>query len=301
MASTSEAAGTVLAAPAKRADEELWIVEPRAPGVLARLREVLRYRHLFVYFARDILLKLLRQSPLAWIWLIMRSGAPAFVTAFVFGAIARFSSGDVPYLLFILVGTMCWQTFEWSLLMGTRAMRSYARLLTALYFPRIILLPVSTIEPMIRTAIKAGLILIAGGYYLYADGRMYLQAGPQLTVAAGALVSAWLLGIAFGLFTSVIEAPARDLRYSIRYLSRFWMFLTPVIYPLSMVPEQYRWIIALNPMTGLVEAFRWGVLGPEAGGLHPLPLAISAIALVVVGVTGLLFFGRAESKMVDAL
>jgi len=302
MASSSEVAGRAVAPPAKRVDEgDLWIVQPRSPGILSRMREVVRYRHLFFYFARDILLKLLRQSPLAWIWLVARSGAPAIVTAFVFGAIARFSSGEIPYLLFIMVGTMCWQTFEWSLLMGTRAMRSYSRLLTTIYFPRIILLPVSTIQPIIRTAIKACLVLIAAGYYVYADGRMYLQAGPQLIVAALALLFAWLLGIGFGLFTSVIEGPARDVRYSIRYLMRFWMFLTPVIYPLSMVPEKYQWIVALNPMTGIVEAFRWGLLGADGGQLHPLPLVISVVMLLVIGGTGLIFFGRAESKMVDAL
>lgn len=300
MASASEIARKPVARPARRADDgDLWIVEPRAQGILSRMREVLRYRHLFFYFSREILIKLLHQSPLGWVWLVLRSGAPAVITAFVFGAIAKFSSGDVPYLLFILVGTMVWHMFEFSLLQGTRAMRSYSRLLTTIYFPRIILLPVSTIQAMIRTVIKACLILIAGGYYLYADGRWYLETGPQLVVAAVALAFAWLLGIAFGLFTSVLEGPARDVRYALRYMMRFWMFLTPVIYPLSMVPEKYQWIVALNPMTGIVEAFRWGLIGQ--GGLHPLPLAISAVVFVVVGGTGLLFFGRAESKMVDAL
>lgn len=276
-----------------------WVIEPRSLGVGARLREVWRYRHLFSYFARQTMLDVLRQSPLSWLWLLLRSGTPILLTALVFGEIGRFPSGGVPYLLFLVVGMTAWNLFEFSLLAATRSMNMYARVVTRLYFPRVILPPVSTMEALIRLAILLGLMLFVALYYLLMQGQWYLDSGPRLPIAGATLLLAWLLAVAFGLWTCVLEAPSRDVRYSVRYFLRFWFFLTPVLYPLSAVPERWQWLIALNPLTGVVETFRWSLLGQAE--LPLTGLGISFITLFVVGVGGLLFFARAESRMLDTL
>ncbi len=277
---------------------EEWLIEPRIPGLAHRLREIIRYRYLAVYFTRETALELLRQSPLGWLWLFLRAGLPTVISAFVFGTIGGFPSGSVPYLLFVLVGTTAWQMFEFSLLNATRALRRYSRLLTRLYFPRVILLPASTAESFVRLAILSALMLVAALYFYGAEGRWYLVLGG-LPLAVAALALSWLLALSFALWTSVIDAPARDVRYSVRYSLRFWFFLTPVIYPLQFVPEQWRWLIALNPMTGVVELFRLGLLGEGDVGL--MSVALPAAVIVLVAATGMIFFGRAEARIVDAL
>jgi lipopolysaccharide transport system permease protein len=301
LVSTPSATGsaTDLRSGAAPPDRQVWVIEPRSLGIVARFREVGRYRGLLSHFVRQTFLGVFRRSPLSWLWLILRSGAPIVVTSFVFGVVAKFPSDSVPYLLFLLVGMTAWNLFEFSLLFATRSMGMYARLLTRVYFPRIILLPISTIEPLVRIAILIGLVLVVAVYFGVTQGRWYLETGPRLLAGVAALLLSWLLAIAFALWTSMIDAPGRDVRYSIRYFLKFWFFLTPVIYPLSMVPEQWRWLIALNPLTGIVEAFRWGILG--VGELPLASLGATTALLVVAAVGGLLFFGRAEAKIVDAL
>jgi lipopolysaccharide transport system permease protein len=277
---------------------EEWIIEPRIPGIAHRLHEVWRYRYLFVYFAREIWLELLRQSALGWLWLLLRSGLPAVISAFVFGGIGGFPSGSVPYLLFVIVGTAVWQMFEFSLLTATRAFRRYSRLLTRLYFPRVILLPASTAESCVRLGIYAVLIVVAATYFYVVQGHWYLSLSAW-PLAILALALSWSFALAFGLWTSVIEGPARDVRYSVRYALRFWFFLTPVVFPLQFVPEKWRWLVTLNPMTGIVEMFRLGIFGE--GDVNVMSVAVPLVAILLVGAGGLLFFGRAESRMIDSL
>jgi len=268
-------------------------------GAGARLSEVWRYRGLLVYFSRQILLDQVRQSPLSWLWLILRSGAPIVVTAFVCGEGARFGSGEVPYLLFLIVGMTGWNLFEFSLLAATRSMSQHSRLLTRVYFPRLILPVASTAEGVLRFGVLALLVLVVLLYYLVTQGRWYVQARPELLLSLAAVLLAWLFAVALGLWTSALDAPSRDVRYSVRYFLRFWFFLTPVLYPLSLVPERWQWLMWLNPMTGIVETFRWSLLG--VGELSLPSLAASLGLLVIVGIGGLLFFGRAEASLLDSL
>jgi lipopolysaccharide transport system permease protein len=278
---------------------DVWVIEPRSQGLIARLREVWQYRYLFVYFSKQAYLDIFRESPLNWLWIILRAGLPALIMAFVFGEVAQFSSDTVPYPLFVFVSMIVWHMFEYSLLWATRSMRKYSRLLTRIYFPRIIVLAPSTMYALLMVGMMVGLLVLLSGWYLYQLGIWYLRLDGGPIVALVLMVFAWLFALAFGLWTSVLDAPARDVRYTVRYLLRFWFFLTPIVYPLSSVPERWRWLISANPLTGVVEAFRWGLIG--AGEVDVPSLAMSFLFFVAVAVGGLLFFGRAEATMTDRL
>jgi lipopolysaccharide transport system permease protein len=199
----------------------------------------------------------------------------------------------------VFVSMTVWHLFEYSLLWATRSMRKYSRLLTRIYFPRIIVLAPSTMYALLMVGMMVILLVVLSGWFLYQSGVWYLRLDAGLLVALAIMVFAWLFALAFGLWTSVLDAPARDVRYTIRYLLRFWFFLTPIVYPLSSVPERWRWLIAANPMTGVVEAFRWGMIG--AGEVDVVSLAMSFLFFVAVAIGGLLFFGRAEATMTDRL
>ena len=298
--SAPEAVGALTATPAgARVEPETWVIEPRAPGIFARLREVWRYRHLLVYFTKQNLLEIFREEGLGWLWNIPKAGAPSLLMAFAFGSLLAIPVGDIPPPLFILVGMTVWHAFDFSLIFATRAMKMHAQIVSRMYFPRLILLPASTVESLIRIGILLVLLVGVSLYFLAAEGRWYLRAGPELLAGAAALILAWLLALAFALWTSVLEAPARDVRYGIRYALQFWLFLTPIVYPLSIVPPAWQGLLLLNPLTGVAELFRWGVIGQDP---FNLPALVASLAgLLVIGGAGLVYFGRAEAKMVDAL
>jgi lipopolysaccharide transport system permease protein len=278
---------------------DVWIIEPRAPGIGARLSEAWRYRYLYSYFVRDVITDIKKQTPLGWLFMVVRAGFPAIVTAFVFGQIAGLSSTTVPFPLFILAGMSVWHLFETSWLWGTRSMRAYAKLVSRIYFPRLLVIPAATLRSMPITVIQILLILGMAFFYLIRDGQWYLGGLATIIIAPVTILLAWCLALSFSLWTSVIEGPARDIRYSLRYLLRFWFFLTPVLYPLTFVPEQWAWVIVLNPLTGIVELWRWGLFGDS--DLNVVSVLVSVVTLVLAGAGGLLYFGRAEARMVDQL
>jgi lipopolysaccharide transport system permease protein len=170
-------------------------------------------------------------------------------------------------------------------------------LLKQIYVPRLIM-PIAMMTPAFLTFIIY-LAVLAGAiaWYGVADGRMYLVVGPNLLWSAVAAVLAVLLAFAVSLWTSVPAMVARDVRFTLGYVLGFWVFLTPVMYPLSAVPPEWRTWMLLNPMAPIVEAFKFGVLG--IGTVEPWQLAQSAGIILVTLVTGLLFFVRAEADAAD--
>ena len=282
------------------ASETVTVIEPRLPGLRERLRELIAYRRLMPYFAGRALEKTYARTKLGVPWLVVRPLGDTATRAFVFGSVLNApSAAGAPYFLFFLVGMSAWHLFDRSLLWSTRSLELNRRLLTKLYFPRLVL-PFAGVAPAL-VEFGVYLVLIAGtlGYFAISDGHLYLAAAPRLlTALAGYLIAAGL-AIGLGLWTSVLGANARDVRFSLRYVTEAWFFLTPVIYPLSALPHVARELVWFNPMTPAVELVKWGVIG--AGTVHVGPLVASLAVIVAIWTGGLRFFGRAESAAVDRL
>ena len=281
-------------------DAAMWVIEPRQHGAFARLRELWSYRYLWWYFASDAVTSLYRGSMLGWLWLLLRVTFPIGLNALVFGDMLNQSDNvGIPYFLFFVCGMAAWMVFERSLIFITRSVEEHRRLVTRVYFPRLIL-PISAIAPGL---VYLGLLLVVLAltvvFFHQRTGTWYVTLTPRLFIAAGALIVALLFAIAIGLWTSVLQARYRDVRYAMRYVMPFWFLLTPVIYPLSQIEGKYRWLVALNPMAPVVEAFKWGTLGE---GAFPATAVATSLALVTVTmVTGMWFFNREESASVDKL
>ena len=150
-----------------------------------------------------------------------------------------------------------------------------------------------------RFVIFLVLLAATGAWYWVRRGTPYLVAGPGLFASLGVAVLAVLMAVSIGLWTSVLAANTRDVRFTLGYVLELWMFVTPVIYPVSVVPERWRWLVSLNPAAPIVETFKWGLLGVG----HPrwMGLAGSAAVTIVILVSGLWYFGRAESAAVDRI
>lgn len=280
-------------------NEQAWTIDPLTQGPQASARELWRYRRLFVFFGVQSIKGMYQGTALGVFWLFARPLFPIVVSTLIFGGLLGAQSDGLPYFLFNLTTTSVWMLFERSLLWATRSLDMHSDLIKKLYFPRLIV-PLSSVAPaLVYFGIYLTLILLASIYYVTAGHRWYLAFGVGWLVALGAAVGAVLMAVVVGLFTSVWMTRFRDVRFGIRYVTQFWFYLTPVLYPMSQVPPDLRWIIYLNPMAPLVEAYKWGLLG--VGQFPLLPLVASLGVMLAVGSAGVWYFTNSEATSVDSM
>jgi lipopolysaccharide transport system permease protein len=278
---------------------DLWTIEPRQSGIAERARELWAYRHLWWFFAGRTLQRLYRRSSLGMLWLVLRISGPVGLNSLIFGGVLDVKSGSIPYFLFFLCGSATWILFDRSLLTITRSVEQNRKLVTRVYFPRIIL-PFAAVSPAFLYLAIVLLTMVGTNIYFYVNDHVwYIQPGPRLLVSAAAIVMSLTFAIAVGLWTSVLQARYRDVRMGLRQLMPFWFYLTPVIYPLDHIPEKWRWLAALNPMSAVVEAFKWGTL--REGHLDVAHVGTSVVLITLTMVLGIWFFNRQEGASVDKL
>lgn len=275
------------------------VIEPRRPGAAHAAAELWRSRRLIGWFGKRLLEKRYQRTWLGWAWLPLRPVLDVVARAFVFGSILSVPSDGVPYLLFFLIGMSAWNLFDESVFWSARALELNRRVLRRLYVPRLTMLVGSLAIGAIDYLIYIIMAALAVTYYLLADGTTYLDLGTNTLATFAGLALIVLLAQSFGLWLSVLGAQARDVRFVLRYILGFWFFLTPVIYPLAAVPENLRWLAAVNPVTAPVEMVKYGVLG--TGGIPMEALAVTVGFIVVVATAGLVFFRHSEAAAVDAM
>jgi len=278
---------------------EEWSIEPRGHNVRARLREVWLFRRLFRYFAARAVERMYRNTFLGKAWLLIRPLFPLTIRALVFGGVLKVDAPGVPYFLFLLVGSSLWDLFSSSVMWATRSLQINRSFIGRMYFPRVIVPAATMAVAFVNFAIMMGVLVVVLGYYYVTQGQLYLAGPAHIGWALLALVMATLLALGLGLWTSPLNAEYRDVRFTMNYILEFWALLTPVLYPISAVPAQYHWIVYLNPLAGIVQAFKFGVLGIES--IDPAVLAADAAGVVVVLVSGLWYFGRVEGQAVDRI
>ena len=279
---------------------EPWVIAANAePGIRDRLAELWRYRRIIWFFGTRAVTRLYAKTKLGWPWLLIRPLAPIFVGALVYGRVMAVDSGPYPYFLFLVVATTAWNFFDAPLTRASRGLEVNRELIRKLYLPRMIL-PVTQmfaglVEPIVCVAVLVGAVF----YYHSVEGVWYATLGPRVLVAVAAAILASALAIACSLWTSIWQARTRDTKFILAYALSFWYFLTPVIYPLSALPPGLRIAAILNPMTGPVEAFKWGVLGVEPFPTAAVVSSFLVMAAVLAG--GLWYFPRAETAATDQL
>ena len=277
-----------------------WVIAADAqPGIGSQLREFWKYRRVLAFFSVKSLQSLYAKTHLGVPWLFIRVLFPLFVGSFVFGGVMRIDTGGTPYFIFFATGMIAWNFFDGPLVRGSRGIEVNRELMRKLYIPRMILplgqMAAGLVEPLI-----IGLVLVGSAvYYRVNDGVWHVQFGPSLFRSALAALLVLTFAFALSLCTSIWQARARDVRFALRYVISFWMYFTPVIYPLSRIPPDVRWLAYLNPLTAPVEMFKSGVL---AGIGHSWPwLGYSAAVTVAVLIGGVWHFARTESATMDKL
>lgn len=281
-------------------DVSPWVITPDTrDGVLARAREVWQYRRILWFFSVKAVQSLYSKTHLGVSWIFIRALVPLAVGSYVFGSVMNVPSAGVPYFVFFLAGQVPWNCFDGPLIRGSRGLDVNRQLLTKLYIPRIILPLGQMAAGVVEPAIIALVLLGALVYYRATDSVWYVQASVRLLACVASIAVVLAFAFALSLWTSVWQARARDVRFIVRYAVTFWLYFTPVIYPLSVVPPDIRWLVYLNPLSAPVETFKWGMLPAmeHSWGWFGYSVAIT----VVTFVTGVWYFARSESATMDKL
>lgn len=266
------------------------VIQPSRGWSALNLRELWNYRELLYFLTwRDIKVRY-KQTVLGAAWAVLQPLLTMVVFSIFFGSLANVPSDGVPYPIFAYVALLPWQLFSYSLQNAGNSLVGNQNLITKVYFPRLVI-PVSAVLSGVVDFAIAFAVLIGMMFYYGIPLRWTILTLPLFVLLALAT------SLAAGLWLSALNVKYRDVRHVIPFLTQFWLFLTPVAYPSSMVPQALRPFYGLNPMAGVVEGFRWAFLG-TTGGTGPL-MAVSVMMVVVLLVGGFYYFRRFERTFAD--
>lgn len=265
------------------------VIRPPRKWVPVDFKELWEYRELLYFFTwRDVKLRY-KQTGLGIAWAIIQPLFLMIVFSLFFGGLAQIPSDGVPYPLFSLAALLPWTLFAEGMTRSTISMVSNANIMTKVYFPRLIMPVASIMSPLVDFCVAFGILIIMMAYYGFV---------PTLNVIFLPLlvVFAMMTSLAVGLWLSALNVKYRDFQYTVPFLIQIWMFASPVVYPASMVPEQFRFLYALNPMTGVIEGFRWALLGTNP----PTTMIFISLGVVIaLLVSGVFYFRRMEQYFAD--
>ena len=276
------------------ADHPTITIKPTHGLAALRLGDLWAYRELLYFLVwRDVKVRY-KQTLLGVLWVILQPLVSMAIFTVLFGILLQVDSGDVPYPVFAYAGLLPWNYFSQSLNRSSTSVVNSSHLITKIYFPRLVIPLSGILSSLVDFAIAFG--VLAGLMIAYAIvPTVGLLALPALILLAMATA------LGFGLWLSALNVRYRDVNYLVPFLIQIWMYVTPVVYGSGLVPERYRFLLSLNPMTGVVEGFRWALLGPAAVGDYlsaPL-LAISVAISLLVLITGAYFFRATERTFAD--
>jgi lipopolysaccharide transport system permease protein len=280
-----------------------WVIEPARVGLIARAEELWRYRRILWFFASRRINERYEDKTLGKFWMFFQPLAPILISTVIFGSMLEVPSDGVPYFLFILTGMSCWRIFDRGVQRVTRSLDQNRALIKKVYFPRLIA-PISSVAPALSEfGVLFTLLILTCIYYFVKDGVFYLRLGPQILVAFFAVAMAAFLSISVGLWTTVMQTRHKDVQFSIRYFMQLWFYVTPVIFPLSkllsILPPQLHFIAYLNPMSPVVEMYKWGLLG--IGSFSATGLVVGLLMSLAIFSGGVVYFNRSEAASVDRL
>jgi lipopolysaccharide transport system permease protein len=272
------------------------VIEPSRGLLNLKLHAVWRYRELLYFLVwRDIKVRY-KQTILGVTWVVIQPVVSMLVFSGLFGVLLQVPTGGLPYPLFVLTGLLPWQYFTNALTKSTNSVVDNASLVSKIYFPRLIIPLAGVLSNLVDFFVSAIVLAI----FLLA---YRVSPTPAVVWLPFFLLLAILTALGFGLWLSALNVRYRDVRHLIPFVVQIWMYLTPVVYGAALIPERFRWLLGLNPMSGVVEGFRWALVGSESSQIGaPGPLfAISVFMTVVVLVTGLVFYRKVERTFADVI
>lgn len=279
--------------PPPRTSERITRIRPDAGLFDLELPLVWRYRDLLMTLVKRDVMVLYRQAALGAAWAVIQPVFAIAIFTFIFGRIARLPTGGAPYPVFAFAAVLPWNYFAECVRRGGLGLVTEAELIRKVYFPRILLPLAAAIAPLVDLAIGF-LVLLAVMLFYGVIPSWRLLAVVPLTMVAG------LLGLSVSLWLGPLNVRFRDVKHTVPFLLQIWMYGSPVVYAFSMIPERWKPLYALNPMVGVIEGFRWAVLGGQARpDLSAMAIGAAIICVLLAG--GVVFFKRMERSFADLI
>ncbi|HVP21526.1 MAG TPA: ABC transporter permease [Anaerolineaceae bacterium] len=265
-------------------------IRPPSPWPSLRIGEVWEYRDLlFILAWRDIKVRY-KQTTLGAAWAVLQPILTMVVFSLLFGGIAHLPSEGIPYPIFTFTALLPWQLFAYAMTESGNSLVANQQLITKVYFPRLVI-PLGGVLAGLVDFTIAFLVLL---------GMMLIYGVPlswNILALPAFIFLAVLIALTVGIWLSALNVEYRDVRYTIPFLTQFWMFATPIAYSSSLIPENLRWLYSLNPMVGVVEGFRWAVLGRQGFSLPFFLLSIGVMLVLFAG--GVAYFRKMENGFAD--
>ena len=266
------------------------VIRPTKGFVSLNLREIWNYRELLYFLVwRDIKVRY-KQTALGAAWAVIQPVMTMIVFSIFFGRLAKVPSDGIPYPVFAYTALLPWQLFAFALTESSNSLVGSQNLITKVYFPRLVIPLASVLAGLVDFGIAFVVLLVLMFYYGITPGSAIVWLPLFMLLALATALSV-------GLWFSALNVKYRDVRYTIPFMTQLWMFATPVAYPSSLIPQPWRAWSGLNPMAGVVEGFRWALLGKTSGPGLLLWISIAAVLLLLIG--GLFYFRRMESTFAD--
>ena len=279
-------------------DEHVTIIEPRRGWLMPDWREMIEYRELLYFLVwRDVKVRY-KQTVLGVAWAVLQPLFSMLVFTVIFGSFAKIPSDGYPYAVFVYAGLLPWTFFSSAVSIGGTSLINQQHVLTKIYFPRLFVPSAAVGAALVDLAISFGVYAVILAVYAAfpAEGMKSaalswgLLAVPPLVLLTvmTALGCSWLL--------AALTVTYRDFRYVVPFLMQAMMYVSPVIYPVSIVPDRYQWLLALNPMAGIIDGYRSAILGKE---WNLTTLGVSAAMTVAIFLYGLFYFRKTERRFAD--
>lgn len=274
------------------AEYPVVVIEPSRGWVALHIRDLWMYRELLYFLTwREIKVRY-KQTAIGAAWAIIQPLFNMLVFSLFFGRLAKMPSDGIPYPVFSLAGLVPWTFFANGLTQSANSLVGNSNLITKVYFPRLAIPISSVLSGLIDFVLS--FILLVGMMLIYG-----VHPGLQMLWLPGFVLLAVSTALGAGLWLSALNVEYRDVRYVVPFLVQFWMFATPIVYPSSLLKEPWKTLYGLNPMAGVIEGFRWALLGT---GNRPGPmLAASAVASSLLLVSGAYYFRRMEKSFADII
>jgi lipopolysaccharide transport system permease protein len=267
-------------------------IDPPSRWTAIGFRELWEYRELLYFLTwRDIKVRY-KQTALGAAWAIIQPVFMMVVFSLFFGRLAGVPSDGIPYPIFTFCALLPWQLFAHALTESSNSLVANERLITKVYFPRLAVPLSAVLGGLVDFCIAFVILLALMAYYRIAPGW-------AIVTLPGFILLAIATALGVGLWLSALNVQYRDVRYTINFLMQFWLFATPVAYPSSIVPARWRILYGLNPMSGVVEGFRWALLGKSDPPGAMLWVSIAVVILILSG--GLFYFRRMEQQFADVV
>lgn len=254
--------------------------------------ELFRYRELLVVLVwRDLKVRY-RQTILGVAWVVAQPILTMVIFTVLFNRVAKIEPDrDVPYSLFVMAGLVPWAFFSSAVSAASNSLIGSAHLISKVYFPRMLVPAAAVLAAVADLFVTLGIVAVMALVYS-------VTPGPGLLLLPFVVLLAALFALGCGFWLSALNVEYRDVRVIVPFLLQIWMYATPVVYPRTVVPERYRWVIDLNPMTGIIEGFRSSLIHGE---IPWLSLGVSLLVTLLLVISGAYFFRRVERMFADHL